>query len=327
MIPPHSITLELYLKRDYEPVVSRGEFCGWPYPRLPSHYDLKEYDPNMTFSVIVNNCMRSNHLPEVLFSVVNQNWPKEQFEILVVDDNSPKTPEGYPDKEHFYEIIKSLIKKYYDYNIRAFETHKNITYNMALSCNILVKKFARGEVCIFCDADVPMLTRDYMLGCAKHHTRMRKLFLCPLLWGVNFDLYKVHPRAMPDIEPIYRNYFWKFDWRNPPRDKVWLDLINQPTQWRGGSVRTEHYKAVRGYDEGSRGWGGIDPNLWSRWAQYGLSISQDWTLPAGHLPHPITSDPEINRLFGPRSDGHWGSGIVVNDENWGELDTLEEIKV
>lgn len=323
IIPPHSISMKTYLERDLKPVLENRHFIWMAYPTLASHYDIEEYDPNMTFSVIVCNCMRGNHLPEVLFSVVNQNWPKSQYEILVMDDNSPVSPEGYSDKEHCMKLMRQLLRKYSECDIRAWEAHKNVTYNQALASNFLVKR-AKYDVCIFCDADVPMLTKDYMLACAKHHTQFDKFWLSPLLWGVHPHLYK-EPRGVPDFEPNYRNYYWKWNWRNPPRDVLFLMLVNQPMQWRGGSIRTKYYVDVRGYCEISRGWGGIDPNIWARWSKLGIITSQDWTLPAGHLPHPITQDPEIKRLFGARTDGGWCNDLVCNDENWGEIDTVEEI--
>lgn len=334
------LTVKEFVEQYYKPTVDEGNFCGWPFVCTLPHENIRSYDSDMTVSIICCCFMRANHLLELFHTFTRQNWPRDQIEILVIDDNSPTTPERYPNKLYYKHVIELLMRKYSAWNIRAFQTHRTVTYNPALAMNILAKR-AAGDLLIFCDADVSMLSKDYILGCVKHHSAIDKLWLSPLLWQVHHGIYKT-PTDIPSERFMYDyGSLWSEDWAEPSRG-MHLGLEPAVVQWRGGSIKRKHYNALRGNDERARGWGNHDVDLWGRLSRYGFKFACDYTIPAGHVPHPEWVKPpseetEKNILGKFRAwplgshidicnDNFSNNRLVVNPEGWGEIDTLEEIK-
>ncbi len=102
----------------------------------------------MRFSVVICTYNRANHLKKSLESAVSQNYPKNQFEILIVDNNSP---------DDTAVVCRSFQEKYDEINIRYFlETQQGISYGR----NRGVTE-ARGEFIAFLDDDETILP-DYL---------------------------------------------------------------------------------------------------------------------------------------------------------------------
>ncbi|HAY33187.1 MAG TPA: glycosyltransferase [Ignavibacteria bacterium] len=102
----------------------------------------------MKFSVIISTYNRENILPMCLDSLVTQNFPAEDFEIIIVNNNSTDRTE---------EVVESYIKKYPDINIKYyFVPRPGQVY--ARQIGILA---AKNEILSFTDDDA-ILVPDWL---------------------------------------------------------------------------------------------------------------------------------------------------------------------
>ena len=102
-------------------------------------------------SIIVDNYKRSYFLP-FLIQAYNEkvDLAPEEVEMLIVDDDSGDSFEG------FLRLALEDIRPWF--KVRAFQTHKVVTYNQCLPVNCMVKR-ARGEILILNHSDVFPCTR------------------------------------------------------------------------------------------------------------------------------------------------------------------------
>ncbi|MCD6550426.1 glycosyltransferase family 2 protein [bacterium] len=103
-------------------------------------------------SVIVPCRNEERFISKCLDSIINQNYPKEKLEVLVVDGMSEdKTREIIKDYERKYSFIRFLMNQ------------KKVT---PAGMNIGIKQ-ARGEIVIKMDAH-SVYPKDYIFKCVKH---------------------------------------------------------------------------------------------------------------------------------------------------------------
>lgn len=307
-------SLDDYLAEKLEAAITKGEWViefGEEWIRLPSYSEIQDFDPNLTVSIICVNWGSTPILPYTFASFAKQDYPKDKFEVIFVDDNSP-------DKEECINLVKKLMLKHKDLNIRFFETHKSINWNMTRSSNIGIKR-ANGDIILFCESDTLLVGKDFITATIKHHSRIGNLWLNPLCYGFLSDQAR-DECFKTDVDDIHNR-----DFENPTESK--LDIIDQPITWNGGSVRKKYCFAIHGLDEGFYGWGGIDPNFWIRLHKIGLVGGQDYTMQSLHTYRPpFTSMPEYGKNILPGRGEETGFP-VANPEEWGEIDSLEEINI
>jgi glycosyltransferase involved in cell wall biosynthesis len=65
----------------------------------------------MKFSVIITTFNRANIIPVCLDSLVNQNYPKDDYEIIIVNNNSSDNTE---------EVVEKYIERFPDVNIKYY---------------------------------------------------------------------------------------------------------------------------------------------------------------------------------------------------------------
>lgn len=111
-----------------------------------------EENNNLKVSIIIPCRNEEKHIDKCLDSVIDQDYPKESLEVLVIDgmskDKTKKIIEGYSHKYHF---------------IRYLENSKKIT---PCALNIGIKN-AKGEIIIRMDAHAKY-EKDYISKCVKY---------------------------------------------------------------------------------------------------------------------------------------------------------------
>jgi len=318
--PPRLPDLKKYMEFFLEDAIKEGHRVnfGRKWIRLPNYREISDWDPNLTVSIVCVNWGATPVLPPVFGSFAKQDYPRDQFEVLFVDDNSP-------DKEECIKVVKKLMGKHSDVKIRFFETHKSINWNCTRSTNIGIKR-AVGDIILFCESDTMLVGKDFLTATVKHHSQREDLWLNPLCYGFLSDIHR-DECFETDVDDIDRR-----DFVNP--SEFGLDIVTQPITWNGGSVRREQCVKMRGLDEGIIGWGGMDGDFFNRLKKDGLVGGQDVTMQSIHMyTSPFMSQDPYYKHIDPRahggSDGELTSngGSVANLDGWGEIDTLEEITV
>lgn len=206
-------------------------------------------------SVVVPTYNRAEVLRVCLASLAAQTYPRDRFEVLVVDDGSTDdTPEV----------------------VRSFEVHLPVRYlrqaanrGRAAARNRGIQQ-ARGDVVVFVDSDV-FPVPGFLAAHAEIHARSdRAVGRGPLLLTHHLDDPFGRPPLLPDPSPAF------------------LDTAN-------ASVRREHLLAVGGFDEGFRHYGWEDADLGIRLRKAGLRRVFSRRALAYHYQPPTTPEdlPEV----------------------------------
>jgi len=307
--------LDEYLEKYLEPAIKQGWRVnfGDKWIRLPSYREIKDWNPNLTVSIVSANWGNTPVLPAHIEAFAKQDYPHDQMEVLFVDDNSP-------DKDECIKIMKKLMIKYRDLNIRFFETHKNINWNATISTNIGVKR-AKGDIIVFCDSDVLLVGKDFITATVKHHSQRENLWLNPL----NYEV--LNEKVL--LEYVAKNFadIDKENFVNPSASNLYI--VPQPIMWRGGSVRRAECIKLHCLDEGLKGWGGYEGHFYERLKKDGFVGGQDYTMQSIHMWNSPFKAGIHEHLFPDRygkDRGHTTGDVIVNPSGWGEIDTLEEIQ-
>ena len=304
------MTLKEYLEAYLEPAITKGHRVnfGDKWIRLPSYKEIKDWDPNLTVSIVSANWGNTPVIPVHIEAFAKQDYPHSQMEVLFIDDNSP-------DKSECISLMKKLMGKHSDLNIRFFETHKNINWNSTIASNIGVKR-AKGDIIIFCDSDVLLAGKDYVTATVKHHSQRNNLWLNPL----NYEFLS----QQVVLDYLAKNFvdIDKANFENPSASNLYI--VTQPIMWRGGSVRRAECVKLHGLDEGFRGWGGYEGHFYERLKKDGFAGGQDYTMQTMHMWSSVFKPQIYDRLF-PADHGHATGDLVVNPGGWGEIEGLQEI--
>lgn len=269
-------------------------YKGTPYVHLPSYDAITEWNRGLTITVVMSNFFRSHLLFAAIGSVAIQPFPKNLYEIIVIDDDS--------DLEGCKQTVALMLEHWPDLNIRLFETHQRTTYNLVKACNIGFKR-AKGEVIVIQPSDT-LLFGNYLLAVQKHHSVNDNIALC----GV-------------DVGTATR---------------LCLDV--------GMSIKTKTWHAIKGMDERTRGGGGGDVNYFLRLSWAGVKFFTDHKMFLCHyaareqaytdkltVADKFISGTKDEKGLTHNDRMYWdiinNKKMIVNDETWGELNTLEEIKV
>jgi glycosyltransferase involved in cell wall biosynthesis len=186
----------------------------------------------MTFQVTIGVCVRNGEkmLPNALGSVWNQTFPKEQLQLIIVDDGSTdNTPK--------------IIKKYLQLFGERAKSFKTPWKGLGYARNLIVKE-ADGELILFVDAD-QMLTRNYV------HAQVEFMAKNPQV-GITGGIFKTVPRNIIlnlEVAPYIVNQ------RNYGKPKTLL-LKNDKLIGTGGTAfRTKAIRQVNGFNDDIKGAG------------------------------------------------------------------------
>ena len=87
---------------------------------------IYETVPKNTFSIVVPFRNESQNLPLLLETISHLNYPKDQFEVLLVDDDSDEA----------FELQKEYGKHPHGYGFYGFKVEGDVsTWNCSTSCD------------------------------------------------------------------------------------------------------------------------------------------------------------------------------------------------
>ena len=186
----------------------------------------------MTFQVTIGICVRNgeNMLPNAIDSIINQDFPAEQLQIILVDDGSTdKTP----------QIIEGYLPLF---GGRA-KFFKSSWKGLGHARNLIVKE-ADGEFLLFVDAD-QILTKSYV------KTQVSEMNMHPQV-GITAGIFKTVPGNFIlnlEVAPYIvnqKNY-------GKPRNFIWK---NEKLTGTGGTAfRVKAIRQVNGFNEDIKGAG------------------------------------------------------------------------
>jgi len=185
------------------------------------------------FSIAIPVYNHARYLDYALKSIEIQKYPKEKYEILLLDSSKDKTQ------------VESLVVKYDDLPIRYFHWKKLVPNDIAFKHNKALSQ-AVGEYYVITGADLLHITPTLF--------RLEREFnLNPLAFigGVAFDLEK-------DWEKTYPN------WQDNPKILLSNRSLEMPNELPNGSfmaVQTNVIRLIGGYDEKFTQYGHEDTDL------------------------------------------------------------------
>lgn len=120
-----------------------------------------ELRSNICLSIIVPARNEAHQIPFLLDSILKQNYNKQFFEVIIVDDAST---------DNTSEVIKSFISKHADLNIKLLRIEEDI-FNPTFKKNALTNaiNIAEGELIITTDADC-VFGPDWLESIANYYS-------------------------------------------------------------------------------------------------------------------------------------------------------------
>ena len=270
-------------------------------------------DSDKTISIIICNWRYTSYLPSVIRQIGKQRFPKDKYEIIIIDDNSNQNCiiEG---REHTVNEVLFKIKDFwYDIHLSFYQTHKNVTFNIALAFNLGLKR-AKNDLIVMNAADC-WQQNEYLETASRYLSFLSQTQYRVAICGS----YKNHKGYHPPT---------------PVRDTTMV------------ANRTDLLK-IRGYDERFRGWGSQEPDICGRLGMSGVrngytrdlimesGLGQEETLRKYKINY-INPKTKRNKFEGMGFQPNARNGEISNEnylnrittpnqEPWGELDTLEKI--
>lgn len=270
-------------------------------------------DYNQTISILICNWRYTSYLPSVISQIGRQRFPKDKYEIIIIDDNSNQKCIIDNREYTVNEVLFKIKDFWHDINLSFYQTNKNVTFNIALAFNIALKR-AKNDLIIMNAADC-WQQNEYLETASRYMTFFSQTKYRVAICGSYKNQKGSHPPT-------------------PVRDTTMVanraDLVN-----------------IRGYDERFRGWGSQEPDICGRLGMSGVRVgyTQDLLLESGLGPeetlrkyHINYIDPKAKRNefegmgFQPKArngelsnENYKNRVIAPNDDSWGDLDTLEKI--
>lgn len=251
--------------------------------------------PGIQISVIIINWNSPPNVVETsIASVLNQDFPPENFEAILVDDASDVSPK---------QACLNIIRDYPNHNFRAYFLDRTRCYQESHGTNVGFKR-SLGWIVVILQAhsvmdDEPERDLDdryprqpLLEGTWRHHNARDRLGLCPRLLAMGRE---------GEYSP----------WRSFPHPQ-------------GLSLRKEYVEALHGVDEHKYSNAPLLHFRVSLTQRFDIVFTEDVNMQVVHrdymLPRSIYGDQEICR---PRPPDH-----VFPDwpTHWGELTELEEGK-
>lgn len=297
-----------------------------PFVEIPRKHEIdSNIFPRKTISILIPNWYKHPRVPSVFEKIACQNFPSDMYEVIFVDDNT-----RYLGDLDIFEIMEEMKAKYDDMNISFYETHKNITFNIALAYNIAAKR-AKHDVVFNNDADSWQLSPNYLQTLSRYFTL--------------FEKENTRVAVAPGIVSAREG-------------KLIIDA--RPSHDTGLALRREDLWKIKGYDERFRGWRCNEPDFSSRVGFSGVAagwtpdlligtIMGTWSYDLvgenklilnilnekqfikldyetknrqiNHLPpewQPTALNAELHRE-------NWTKRVFCPNKEWGELDTLERV--
>jgi len=272
----------------------------------------------MRFSMILSYYKQSRILERSLHIWANQTFPKEDYEILVMDGGADPQAIEYA----------SYYRRYYDLNLRYFTYNGQIAYRCPVHAwNVGIRQ-ARGEI-IGITMEDRLTTFDAVEALYEPHTRESNIFCTVLPWLIN---------GLPP-----NGVLGTVKWRENPR-LLWG--VSRPTTIASQKKREnetvmfslprETMLELGGLDERWRDYGYWMLSLYQRMLTYGLCPHEVSWIVNAHHPHHRHGTMRAELYDGPARQEAWrkirelnNHGVFANVGNpdWGAMDGDEEIEL
>ena len=235
-------------------------------------------------SVVIPTYNRAALLRRTLDSLVSQDLPRTDFEVLVADDGSS-------------DGTAELAASYADRLNLRYLFQPDEGWRVARARNLGIAQ-ATGEVCVLIDSGVVLHS-----GCLRAHLDSHRqagdpVAVCGYVHGYGYteaeELAGSVDYEQPDasIELLRESGRWP-DIRESLYARRADDLAGLPAPWIlfwtcNVSVRTDQLLAVGGFDEHFRSWGGEDIDLGYRLHLAGVRFLVNRSASSIHCPHGST---------------------------------------
>jgi GT2 family glycosyltransferase len=199
-----------------------------------------------TVSIIIPAYNSRNVLQETLISLLNQNYPSEQYEIVVIDDASTDDTKSLFENSGIFGKIKYI------------KHSKNLGRSSARNTGILN---ASGDIIIFLDADNVPNDDKFIAEHVKYHTKYSSIVV---LGNVMYT-------------PEYlKNSYNRYSWKRQPVNWDKIDYLNLSKNFffapSNASVRRNDLLEVGLFDEDFKFYGWEDRELGFRLRKGGLTF-------------------------------------------------------
>ena len=235
-------------------------------------------------SVVIPTYNRVELLRRTLDSLVTQRLPSSEFEVLVVDDGSS-------------DSTALLVDNYRDRLAVRYFFQPDEGWQPARARNVGITQ-AAAPVCVFLDSGVVAHTGCLQAHLASHSGNNGPVAISGYLFGFTVDnadsdrLAQALDYDDPDasIEMMQRTGRW-----TDAQESFYVqhhdDLSQLPAPWvmfwtSNASAETAQLRAVGGFDEAFRSWGGEDLDLAYRLYLDGAAFGVNRAASAIHYPHP-----------------------------------------
>jgi glycosyltransferase involved in cell wall biosynthesis len=234
-------------------------------------------------SVVIPTYNRVTLLKYTLEALAKQRLPREDFEVLVVDDGSS---DGTAD----------MVASYHDrLNLRYF-FQPDEGWRSAKARNVGIEH-AAGDICVFVDSGVLLHSRCLEAHIASHRSASVPLAVCGYVYGYNInneDADLIIQAIDPDdpdgtIARMQQEQKW-LDFREFFYAKYTDEFHGLAAPWTiywtsNVSASTEQVRSVGAFDEAFQTWGGEDMDLAYRLYRDGAKFIVNRQASSIHFPH------------------------------------------
>ena len=251
-------------------------------------------------SIVMSLKNRTNFLKYTLETLIKQTMPKDDFELVVVDDGSSEDLEGFLLKYSKRLNIKYIKINYHKSDIPIW------SHTPALSNNVGFKN-ADGEVIIICGPEI--LHKETNLEVA-YRAAMRDISAFGLVWHSNMHFVN-NVFAMPDPEKISFDNYMKMSGSQHEC------ITKNAFYWYLLAVKKEHVMRIGGVDEEyGRGVCGEDDNFAARLNVAKVPNTHAFDIVAIHMEHNMGDDKYDKKRH--RNTREWKEARQINLVRWNE---------
>jgi len=283
---------------EYNPYLPQ-DFDFFDVAKAELKIDFEKYKVRPKFSIIIPTFNKKDSLKFVLNNFFKQNYPKSQYEIIIVDDGS---------NDKTLQVIKKIRPtcnfKYFYWprkKIKVKEEFKKFAkfYNRVGPARNIGIKHAQGKIVLFNDADI-LVTKN----CLKKHQVYHQRYSNIIVRGFRMFLPE---KFNPNFEKIENfSYLDKISSQEKPDDEMKLHCRMYNLSKKGWqrvvtsnlSIRKKYLEKVNGFSRDFVFWGFEDVDLGYRLSKkLNLKFVWDDKIKVYHLHHSKESGGELNDLL------------------------------
>lgn len=306
------------LRKNYYKYIETGKMEGKGYSIYQSNKYINissgiETDNNKlkSISIIITNWERQYYISLIMEMYNNQDYPKNLLEFIIIDDDSAN-------KTEILSIAKEQVRLYPDLKIRLIQNYVNRCYNPTKRRNIGIRT-AKNNIVVLNETDTLPLGRNFLRGICFSHNQYQKLNCLPINISFANNVCESDDQEMnwDDIsQALYQDV------------KIHYRLEHEYVQ----SWDKELISGIGGYDEKAAGWGGHDWNTVDRYHRAGGKIAVNTAIYSGLLKNfgrklPSNANRPFHSEFPSQGTANFQPGDIINNENWGISEKMEEINL